>query len=131
LPMQGCRAASLSLEIQVDGGARCSCCGIGVEKRHIPDHARLEKQHLIRVADSDEKIRASLSEGVKVVRLVEMLTAVENGGAGTVSRRSKMAAHNRAVLWEVRIGATAPITPPFRERHRSAQRHGDMERDTT
>jgi hypothetical protein len=60
-----------------------------------------------------------------------MLTAVENGGAGTVSRRSKMAAHNRAVLWEVRIGATAPITPPFRERHRSAHRHGDLERDTT
>ena len=40
-----------------------------------------------------------------------MLTAVENGGAGTVSRRSKMAAHNRAVLWEGRIGATAPILP--------------------
>ena len=59
-----------------------------------------------------------------------MLTAVENGGAGTVSRRSKMAAHNRAVLWEETIGATAPITPPFRERHRSAQRHGDLERDT-
>jgi hypothetical protein len=61
----------------------------------------------------------------------KLLTAVENGGAGTVSRRSKMAAHNRAGLWAGRIGATAPITPPFRERHRSAQRHGDMERDTT
>ena len=60
-----------------------------------------------------------------------VLTAVENGGAGTVSRRSKMAAHNRAGIWEGRIGATAPITPPFRERHRSAQRHGDLERDTT
>ncbi len=59
-----------------------------------------------------------------------VLTAVENGGAGTVSRRSKMAAHNRAVLCEGRIGATAPITPPFRERHRSALRHGDLERDT-
>ena len=63
--------------------------------------------------------------------LPAVLTAVENGGAGTVSRRSKMAAHNRAVLCEARIGATAPITPPFRERHRSAQRHGDLERDTT
>jgi hypothetical protein len=63
--------------------------------------------------------------------IAPLLTAVENGGAGTVSRRSKMAAHNRAVLWEVRIGATAPITPPFRERHRSAHRHGDLERDTT
>ena len=60
-----------------------------------------------------------------------VLTAVENGGAGTVSRRSKMAAHNRAVLCEGTIGATGPITPPFRERHRSAQRHGDLERDTT
>ena len=60
----------------------------------------------------------------------QVLTAVENGGAGTVSRRSKMAAHNRAGLCEGRIGATAPITPPFRERHRSALRHGDMERDT-
>ena len=59
-----------------------------------------------------------------------MLTAVENGGAGTVSRRSKMAAHNCAGLCEGRIGATAPITPPFRERHRSALRHGDVERDT-
>ena len=39
--------------------------------------------------------------------------AVENGNAGTVSRRSKMAAHNRAVLCEGTIGATAPITPPF------------------
>ena len=60
-----------------------------------------------------------------------LLTAVENGGAGTVSRRSKMAAHNRAVLCEGTIGATGPVTPPFRERHRSAQRHGDLERDTT
>ena len=60
-----------------------------------------------------------------------LLTAVENGGAGTVSRRSKMAAHNRAVLCEGTIGATGPITPPSRERHRSAQRHGDLERDTT
>jgi len=60
-----------------------------------------------------------------------VLTAVENGGAGTVSRRSKMAAHNRAVLCEGTIGATAPITPFSRERHRSAQRHGDLERDTT
>jgi hypothetical protein len=59
-----------------------------------------------------------------------LLTAVENGGAGIVSRRSKMAAHNRAGLWAGRIGATAPITPPFRERHRSALRHGDVERDT-
>jgi len=31
-----------------------------------------------------------------------MLTAVEKGGAGPVSRRSKMAAHSRAVLWEGR-----------------------------
>ena len=84
MPMQGCRAALLSLEIQVDGGARCSCCGIGGEKRHIPDHARLEKQHLIRVADSDEKIRASLSEGVKVVRLVE--DSPVNGTSSTVFR---------------------------------------------
>ena len=59
-----------------------------------------------------------------------VLTAVENGGAGTVSRRSKMAAHNRAGLCEGVIGATPPITPPFRERHRSALRHGDVERDT-
>jgi hypothetical protein len=59
-----------------------------------------------------------------------VLTAVGNGGAGTVSRRSKMAAHNRAGLCEGRIGATAPITPPSRERHRSALRHGDVERDT-
>lgn len=59
-----------------------------------------------------------------------LLTAVENGGAGTVSRRSKMAAHNRADLEEGVIGAIAPITPPFRERHRSAQRHGDVERDS-
>jgi hypothetical protein len=59
-----------------------------------------------------------------------VLTAVENGGAGTVSRRSKMAAHNRAGIWEGGIGATAPIPPPFRERHRSALRHGDLERDT-
>ena len=65
------------------------------------------------------------------IRLHDMLTAVENGGAGTVSRRSKMAAHNRAVLCEGTIGATGPITPPSRERHRSAQRHGDLERDTT
>lgn len=59
-----------------------------------------------------------------------LLTAVENGGAGAVSRRSKMAAHNRAVFWEGRIGAIAPTTPPYRERHRSAQRHGDLERDS-
>ena len=59
-----------------------------------------------------------------------LLTAVENGGAETVSRRSKMAAHSRAGLWAGRIGATAPITPPFRERHRSALRHGDLERDS-
>jgi hypothetical protein len=58
----------------------------------------------------------------------EVLTAVENGGAGTVSRRSKMAAHNRAGLCEGLIGATAPIKPPFRERHRSALRHGDADR---
>ena len=63
--------------------------------------------------------------------VARVLTAVENGGAGTVSRRSKMAAHNRAVLCEGTIGATAPITPFSRERHRSAQRHGDLERDTT
>ena len=44
---------------------------------------------------------------------VAVLTAVENGGAGTVSRRSKMAAHNRAGLWAGRTGATAPITHPF------------------
>jgi len=69
-----------------------------------------------------EEIVAKLRDAV--------LTAVENVGAGTVSRRSKMAAHNRAVLWAGRIGATAPITPPFRERHRSALRHGDLERDT-
>jgi len=59
-----------------------------------------------------------------------LLTAVENGDAGAVSRRSKMAAHNRAVFWEGRIGAIAPTTPPYRERHRSAQRHGDLERDS-
>jgi hypothetical protein len=52
-----------------------------------------------------------------------VLTAVENGGEGTVSRRSKMVAHNRAVLWEVRIGATAPVTHAFTERHRNALRH--------
>ena len=66
-----------------------------------------------------------------VMDRTSVLTAVENGGAGTVSRRSKMAAHNRAVLCEGTIGATGPITPPSRERHRSAQRHGDLERDTT
>ena len=33
---------------------------------------------------------------------VSVLTAVETGGAGTVSRRSKTAAHNRAVLCEDR-----------------------------
>jgi len=40
-----------------------------------------------------------------------LLTAVENGGAGAVSRRSKMAAHNRAVLCEGVIGVAAPIAP--------------------
>jgi len=41
-----------------------------------------------------------------------VLTAVENGGAGTVSRRSKMAAHNRAALCEavVRAGITKRAT---------------------
>ena len=52
------------------------------------------------------------------------MTAVENGGAGTVSRRSKMATHNRAVLWEVRIGATAPITTLS---ERGTGVHSDME----
>jgi type I restriction enzyme S subunit len=68
--------------------------------------------------------------GGAACRMARLLTAVENGGAGTVSRRSKMAAHSRAGLWAGRIGATAPITPPFRERHRSALRHGDLERDS-
>jgi len=51
-----------------------------------------------------------------------VLTAVENGGAGAVSRRSKMAAHNRAVPWKGRIGAIAAILPPCRKSRRSAQR---------
>jgi len=58
--------------------------------------------------------RASLTPGRNVAvnnhihhygifqRSYALLTAVENGGAGTVSRRSKMAAHNRAVLCEDR-----------------------------
>jgi len=60
-----------------------------------------------------------------------MLTAVENGGAGLVSWRSKMTAHNRAVLEAGWVGASAPSHPPFRERHRSAQRHGEVDRDST
>jgi len=42
--------------------------------------------------------------------MLSMLTAVENGDAGTVSWRSKMAAHNRAVLWARTIGASGPPT---------------------
>jgi transposase len=45
-------------------------------------------------AASSEPDVATTPKGTRVV-----LTAVENGGAGTVSRRSKTAAHNRAVLW--------------------------------
>ena len=71
-----------------------------------------------------------LPHGRLLVR-AELLTAVENDSAGAVSRRSKTTAHNRAVLCEGRIGAIAPIPPPFRGSHRSAQRHGDVERDTT
>jgi hypothetical protein len=44
-----------------------------------------------------------------------VLTAIENRGVGIVSRRSKMAAHNRAVLEEGTIGAIAPITSFQRE----------------
>jgi hypothetical protein len=39
--------------------------------------------------------------------------------------------HREVLEDRKRRGATGPITPPFRERHRSAQRHGDLERDTT
>lgn len=74
------------------------------------------------------RLRMSITGKSSDAGRIALLTAVENGGAGPVSRRSKMAAHNRAVLREVRIGAIAPITPPFRERHRGAQRHGDLER---
>jgi hypothetical protein len=88
----------------------------------------LDAHALIFALDDPSKL------GKEAVAVLEhpdsLLTAVENGGAGSVSRRSKMAAHNRAGIWEGRIGATAPITPPFRERHRSALRHGDLERDT-
>ena len=86
--------------------------------RGVPRHIRSD--------NGPEFIAQTLRRWLKQV----VLTAVENGGAGTVSRRSKMAAHNRAGLWAGRIGATAPITPPFRERHRSALRHGDVERDS-
>jgi len=54
-----------------------------------------------------------------------LLTADENGGAGTVSRRSTMAAHNRAVLCEGTIGATAPITTPSERGSRVARQPGD------
>ena len=116
-----------------------------VRQRLIAENPFADMKHLIVTGSPKDRIRKILGATADKVlascpdshwRVIfalarYVLTAVENGGAGTVSRRSKMAAHNRAVLWEVRIGATAPITPPFRERHRSAQRHGDLERDTT
>ena len=123
------------------------------EYTRLEDVTRLELPVDQRIAKDRTQDAASVDVGIRVVinreinGLIQgqplpswgpysseddhLLTAVENGGAGTMSRRSKMAAHNRAVLCEGTIGATAPITPPSRERHRSAQRHGDLERDTT
>ena len=52
-----------------------------------------------------------------------MLTAVENGGAGTVSRRSKMEAHNRAVLWAGVIGKILEDDgkAPTKQKHTASQ----------
>ena len=83
-------------------------------------------------ADSIDQLKYEYDKAVDQMKDGrEVLTAVENDSAGAVSRRSKTTAHNRAVLCEGRIGAIAPIPPPFRGSHRSAQRHGDVERDTT
>ena len=54
-----------------------------------------------------------------------LLTAVENGGAGTVSRRSKMAAHNRAVLCEGTIEESIPETAHQAEPRSSGVRRDD------
>jgi hypothetical protein len=52
-----------------------------------------------------------------------LLTAVENGVAGVVSGRFKIAAHNRDVFCEGTIGAIAPITSPS---ERGTGVHSDM-----
>ena len=59
-----------------------------------------------------EFYRRYRAEGLAAARFwledLEVLTAVENGGAGTVSRRSKMAAHNRAAFLAARQSGSAP-----------------------
>jgi hypothetical protein len=110
----------------------CACLAIAAQSPAFSQGAaEVSFQQLYRKFYAQIETLDAQREYAKADRLMKMLTAVENGGAGTVSRRSKMAAHNRAVLCEGTIGATGPVTPPSRERHRSAQRHGDLERDTT
>ena len=105
------------------GFTKCSSGGDDLEQDRCGDEP-------VRAVSAEKACFEMIDSVPEDANSIALLTAVENGGAGSVSRRSKMAAHNRAGLWAGRIGATAPITPPFRERHRSALRHGDLERDT-
>ena len=56
-----------------------------------------------------------------------MLTAFQSGGAGRVSRRSKVAARKRASLEAEKIEALASIFPSFTGRPRSAIRQRLLE----
>ena len=99
-----------SLGCSLDVGGRDP--GLGQLGRFIVDHA-------VSPADAGDGFRCEL--GIKHLHL---LTAVENGNAGTVSRRSKMAAHNRAVLGGVDRGYSPD---PHLLSERGTGVHSDME----
>src|SRR4051794_7256779 len=61
----------------------------------------------------------------------QLLTAVQNGGAGAVSRRLKLVAHICASLRFGKIAASAVVLPIFAGRPRSAIRYGVLERSSS
>ncbi|QDU59585.1 hypothetical protein Pan216_04160 [Planctomycetes bacterium Pan216] len=71
-------------------------------------------------------LRAFRNEGFET----RLLTAVENGGAGGVSRRLKIAALIHVLLRFGKMGALVPIVPEFARRRRSANRHGVVDGST-
>jgi len=70
-------------------------------------------------------------EGRNSLLTQHLLTAFQSAGAGGVSRRSNLAAHMCAVLEVGKMGALAPIFPNLAGRHRSAIRHGVLERGSS
>ncbi len=73
----------------------------------------------------------ALDELLEVVCDFRLLTAFQSSGAGEVSRRSNLAAHQRASLEVGKMGALAPIFPSSPGRLRSAIRYGSVDRDSS